>query len=1229
LQFTGSIDIRAANETIQSEGNRWMIHWFVLLCKRSMMAEGYTGKIFRKIQTATLIFFVLFLPLAAQGQEPAFYPNDPYFFYDSVLLPEFPGQWHLINQGPAYIDFYVRSWGSTKRMINAGVDAGLSQAWRLGYTGKGIIIGIVDSGVDSTNYDIAPGYRADLSKNFSDNDMISNAPQGPQSIRDNHGTAVAGVAAARGGNAIGGTGAAPYASIAGLRINLGTRTPSDPAVSNQNYLDVYYWKSGVNPTDGTIEGAAEIQVKNHSYGADGFEYANPEIRLALERTANNGVIHVFAAGNDRGHKGEDASKEPVHSVSGVLVAAALGSDGKYANYSSYGASVFVTAPSSRSDFTGFGITTTDRTGDNFGYNSYSALINPDGDTDDLFPDTSYCSGFGGTSSAAPLVSGIMALGKEANPEMDVRMAKHALVKTSTLVDPTDSSDSSFGGWRTNAAGNKFNPNYGFGNINAGAFVQKVLDVAYITEQNSVTKSPPPSFSTAIPDNDTSGVSETINLTAAEANQPLEGVEVGMKVTHTRPGDLTAKITSPSGMESRLFYSTAHLPVVEWETTSVTDFNATFLTNAFWGENGTGNWTLNVADIAAGFTGTWLGYNVTFLMGEMVMLTPGGMTQSVDINAQSLTILSSGTTYQIPIGRTFRVRNNVRVDGGTLVVNGQITEAPGAFGNLFSLDSGTVGGIGLINASRGFYNNGGTVSPGNSIGTMTITGDYHQGSQGKLTIEIASDSSRDLLAVIGSVNLNGTLQMSWTGGYVPALNTNFGTFLTATGGVNNYFSNVLTNITPTIIFQPKYDIANQVYFVVERDYINTTLSSFLTPDQSAVGAMLNSLANTTAGTAGDLNTVLTAVDDSTTYGAVAAALDQIKPKGQGAMFNMGLQGASYQSGNIAGRLEELRYGSRGLSVRGITLAMFNPHEPATERTRTGNQSTTATDISALNGLLFSPDQRWGIFASGNYGSGTKRGDDAYSFRSYGATIGADYHFTDRFSAGITVGSYWARTDIDDSGSKVDMDHTSLGAYGTYKLGGFYAEGHVGYGWNSYKNDRKILFPGISRIAHSTPKGSQIEGYGGIGDEFLFGKLSAMPYLSLQYVKYNVDSYVESGADSLNLSIESQTAESLRGKLGGRISYDINAGTFLLKPSVWSFYVHEFGNETTSTTARLALGGDSCTVTAYASPRRDFFQAGAGISAVGPTGISAYLNYNAHFDVNNYQDHSISAGIRWEF
>ena len=1181
----------------------------------------------RQCKTLFCALLILLTPFALSGREAldAFYPDDPYFSYNAAARPNFPGQWHLVNGAPSFIDFYSRQFNYTTRMVNSGVSAGLLGAWNLGYTGSGVVIGIVDDGIDGTNYDIAPNYRADLSRNFSDNADLAAAAQGPQKQGDNHGTAVAGVAAARGGNGIGGTGAAPYAQIAGLRINIGSVTPADPEASEQNYLDAYYWQSGVNPTTGAITGTAGIHVKNHSYGSDDpFSGASAAIQLALTRTAANGVIHVFSAGNARNEKTEDANRgDSTHNNSSVLTVAALGSDGTYANYSSYGASVFVTAPSNRSDYTGFGITTTDVTGADLGYNAWSGT-NTKGDKDDLFPDTSYTSGFGGTSSSAPLISGIMALGKEANPEMDIRMAKHALVKTSTVVDEGDTSVSSFGGWRTNGAGNRFNPDYGFGNINAGAFVEKVLNVGYVTEQTSVTKSA--AVAAAIPDNDTAGVSRTINITAGEAAQPLEGIEVGLTLTHNRAGELEATLTSPSTMVSKILYSTSHLEAAKQDTTKLTNTSLTFLTNAFWGENAAGNWTLNVADIddTDSTGGTWNSYSVTFLMGEMIMFTPGIVTQSADVNALSLTVLNNATTYTIPLGRTFRVSRNVMVDGGTLTVNGQLTEKAGSYGNLFSLYSGKVGGTGTIYASRGLSNIGGTVSPGNSIGTLSLVGNSTQAARGKLLIEVASPTSNDVLAITGGASLGGTLQTLWQGGATPAIGTVFGTFLTATAGISGQFTSLLTNIMPTVVFKPQYDTANQVYLVVQRDYTNQVLASYLSANQRAVGSMLNSVATLATG---DLERVLTTIDTIPSYSQVAGAYEQIAPRSNQADFTMAVSSAVFQAGNVAQRLSDIRRGVRGTNMGGTYIR--NSGFIREDRDKPILIASAGPDLTGM--LPAAADEKWGIFVKGNAVSGDQKDTPnqmGYRFTSAGMTVGMDYRFTRSLAAGLLLGYTGSRADVDDYDSKIKMDGYTLGTYGTWYTGGFFVDGQASYGWSDYKNTRRIVFPGLDRTANSSPAGSQLTLYGGTGYELALGKWMVVPNLNLQYIRLDIDSYTESGAGSLNLDVDRQSTDSLQGNIGGQLYYKWDTGKGVIMPGISASYGYEFLRGSRDITSRLAQGSSPFSIETVA-PGRNFLLCGAGVSMFMNNNASFHLGYDLQVGESKYTAHSINGVARISF
>jgi hypothetical protein len=223
---------------------------------------------------------------------------------------------------------------------------------------------------------------------------------------------------------------------------------------------------------------------------------------------------------------------------------------------------------------------------------------------------------------------------------------------------------------------------------------------------------------------------------------------------TKGGRLTAHPTSPSTMASRYLYSTSHLVAGQQTRRCFAATSLTFLTNAFWGENATGNWTLNVADIEAGNTGTWNAYNVTFLMGNMVMFAPGAIIQSADVNALSLTVLNNATTYTITAGRTFQVSRNVLVDGGTLIVNGQLTEKGRSYATLQSSIRGRVQGQAPSKPRRGLQNTGGTVSPGNSVGTLNLVGNYTRAGRQAPCRSRIPDEQRPS-RITGSASLGGT------------------------------------------------------------------------------------------------------------------------------------------------------------------------------------------------------------------------------------------------------------------------------------------------------------------------------------------------------------------------------------------------------------------------------------------------------------------------------------------
>ncbi len=552
-----------------------------------------------------------------------FVPNDPYYL-PNYPTAGWPGQWYLNDPTAANLDIEAPA------------------AWLLG-TGTGVIVGIVDDGTETFHPDLSANYSSPNSFNFGN----GTANPSPATIEDNHGTALAGIIAGRGGNNTGITGVMATGKWAGLRIdfnNLTTAQIADATLFNS---------SGAN---------TNIKIKNHSYGPDS-PYADGSVEVAALATSSaSGTIHVRSAGNLRGTTAEDVNKAAVRNSVNSITVAAIDSRGKFADYSSFGASVFVCAPSGSIVSGTRPILTTDRFTADAGFNQ-------NGTTDlDPLTDGAYTSLFGtdfdgGTSVAAGLVSGSLGIAEGLNANLDTRFAKHLLARTSRQIDLTDATYSG-DTWRTNNAGFKFNQNYGFGLINAGALAGAAGQWFGPTSLSVATISTT-AVGTSIPDNNATGVSRTFTITD---NEPLEEVLLGLSISHVYRGDLEVFLTSPRGTKSRI--------VATNFADDGDNVNWTFSSNAFWGELPNGLWTIQVRDQGATDVGTWTNYAFTARMGTLSRRISG-------------TINFGDIAGPTPVPVTFELRNSTT----NALISTQVQNL--ASGQTFNIDTTASGGVNLV------------------------------------------------------------------------------------------------------------------------------------------------------------------------------------------------------------------------------------------------------------------------------------------------------------------------------------------------------------------------------------------------------------------------------------------------------------------------------------------------------------------------------------------------------
>ena len=210
----------------------------------------------------------------------------------------------------------------------------------------------------------------------------------------------------------------------------------------------------------------------------------------------------------------------------------------------------------------------------------------------------------------------------------------------------------------------------------------------------------------------------------------------------------------------------------------------------------------------------------------------------------------------------------------------------------------------------------------------------------------------------------------------------------------------------------------------------------------------------------------------------------------------------------------------------------------------------------------------------------------------------------------------------------MDTIPFGVYGSYHFGDWYVNGAAGYSLSLYRTTRNLQFGAIDRKAKGEFDGHEANTFAEIGYELKRGRWILTPTASVQYAKLWIDSFSETGADSLNLRIASQQADTLQSGLGGRVSYDWKIGKRHLVPRIQASFQHEFLNDSRGIEAKLAQGSSAFSVQTD-SPARDFGLLGAGFSVLLSDSISTYLDYQTQVWQKNFSTHSVNGGVRVGF
>ncbi len=624
-------------------------------------------------------------------------------------------------------------------------------------------------------------------------------------------------------------------------------------------------------------------------------------------------------------------------------------------------------------------------------------------------------------------------------------------------------------------------------------------------------------------------------------------------------------------------------------------------------------------------------SLTLQSGGVTLAAANTYTGGTFVNGGTLTVGSSGSIagyLTVNPGGSFVNNGTVNTPGLWQLNQGSFSNTAAFVGNLANTgtatNTGTITGS-VINGSSGWFANNGTVtdsvanmgllggtgtiagslansgivSPGNSIGTMSVVGNYAHASNAVLATEVGGAGLSDRLNVGGTATLNGgAVTVSALPGMSFAPSTTY-TILNAAGGLSGTFGSV-NELYPFLLSSLSYD-ANNAYLNLE---IGGFAAAAATPTQYAVGNVLDAnVGNAT----GDFATVLGAMAFNTTSNAQAqATLQALSGNNYAGLSTAMVQGAQLFMSNFANQT-----GGGG--------------SPMSNRVALAEACDVACDATA------SP--RWGAWGGGLGGLGTIGASQpvgAVTYNAGGFAAGLDRAITDSFRLGLTTGYTTGTQWVSGFDGMSRSDTFQVGLYGGFARDKVYADAVVGYAYSWNQMWRNIAVPGLpQRTAQGRTGANQWYGQIETGYRFDIGTAAnafITPFARLQAYTGTQNAFTETGAQSLNLTVAQQTTNSLRSVIGAQIGGAMDLGwREKLAMQLRLGWSHEYASVGRPVTATLA-GAPAMPFTTFGvSPQRDGVVLGLSANTAVAEATSVYFRYEG--DISGQDSaHAITAGLR---
>lgn len=466
------------------------------------------------------------------------------------LLPLRPRSYRVNLNDPRWPQMWYLNRGQ-------GLDMNVQPAWMEGVTGLGVVVTILDDGLEKDHPDLFRNYdpQASYDVNNHDEDPM---PRYDLIDSNRHGTRCAGEVAATANNSLCAVGVAYGASVGGVRMLDGDVTDAVEARSlslNPQHIDIYSASWGPDDDGKTVDGPGELATRAFIEGV-------------TKGRSGKGSIFVWASGNG-GRDHDNCNCDGYTNSIWTLSISSATENGYVPWYSEACSSTLATTYSS-------------------GTSGEKQVV-----TTDLHHQCT--SSHTGTSASAPLAAGICALALESNRDLTWRDMQHIVVRTARPAN-LKSSD-----WKVNGVGRNVSHSFGYGLMDAYAMVKLARNWKTVPEQHKCEVSAPHTDK-LIPAK--SHVTLQLHVKECAGVNFLEHVQAKVSLASARRGDLQIHLTSPAGTRATLLARRPH-------DVSRSGFQAwPFMSVHTWGEKPFGIWQLEIHNEGR-FLGTMTDWKLVF------------------------------------------------------------------------------------------------------------------------------------------------------------------------------------------------------------------------------------------------------------------------------------------------------------------------------------------------------------------------------------------------------------------------------------------------------------------------------------------------------------------------------------------------------------------------------------------------------------------------------------------